>query len=87
MESQSRVEVLTEILLTAKEGATKRNIMSESGIGPSQAEACLRFLQGSGLLLKEEAAYKPTSKGANLIADYEQLNRAILGQPVLHLTH
>ncbi len=85
MESQSRVDVLTGILLSAKEGATKRSIMSESPIGPSQTEACLRFLQGSGLLLKEEEVYRPTSKGANLIADYEQINRAILGQAAPHL--
>jgi predicted transcriptional regulator len=88
MESHSRVEVLTGILLVARSGTTKTKIMSGSSLTPSQVEQCLCFLQQSDLLRKEEGSevFRLTRKGASLIGDYERIDQRIEGRLVRPLT-
>ena len=79
MERQSRIEILAGILLEARRGATKTEIMNENGLTASQVEEYLCFLQQSDLLRKQEGSglFRPTDKGVGLIGDYERINRAI----------
>jgi len=88
MESHSRVEVLTGILLVTRDGATKAKIMSESSLTPSHVDQCLCFLQDSGLLQRGEVSgvFRPTRKGARLIGDYERINQKVEGRLVGPLT-
>ena len=79
LESHSRVEDLTGILLAARSGATKTKIMNESSLTSSQVEQYLSFLQQSDILRKQEGSevFIPTKKGAGLIGDYERIYKTI----------
>ena len=87
MESNGRVAVLTGILLVARGGATKTEIIGESSLTQSQVEQCLCFLQQSDLLHEDgKQVFKPTRKGESLIEDYMRIDQAIEGRLVPHLT-
>jgi predicted transcriptional regulator len=79
LESHTRVEDLTGILLTARSGATKTKIMNESALTSSQVEQYLSFLQQSDILRKREGSevFIPTKKGTDLIGDYERIYKTI----------
>jgi predicted transcriptional regulator len=88
MESRSRFDVVTGILLATKDGASKARITRDSSLAPSLVEQCLLFLRLSDLIKKEEGSelFRPTEKGSNLISDYERIDRTMEGRLVQPLT-
>jgi len=79
MESQSRTETLVAVLLATRDGATRKRIMYERDLTPTQAQEYLSFLQLSDLVREEEETqlFRPTEKGTSLLDDYDRINHEI----------
>lgn len=79
MKYRSRSEIISLILQTANNGATKTRIMYGAYLSYAQLKEYLEFLQGKGLLAYEEGTslYKLTEKGLQMLGAFENMNDMI----------
>ena len=69
MKYRSRLDIITDILESARAGTRKSKMMYEAYLSYSQLVGYLRYLQQNGLLAYEEGTqlYKLTEKGLRFL--------------------
>jgi predicted transcriptional regulator len=79
MKYRSRSEIISQILQTANNGATKTRIMYGAYLSHAQLKEYLEFLQSKDLLAYEEGTnlYKLTAKGLQCLSTFETVNDMI----------
>lgn len=76
---RSRLEIISTILRTAMEGATKTKIMYMSYLSYEQSKEYLQFLQERGLLeyKSEEEVYRITEKAIRFLKTAQEMNEIL----------
>jgi predicted transcriptional regulator len=81
MKYRSRSEIVSSILLTAREveGITKTKIMYNSYLSFAQLKEYMTLLLENGLLeyMPENNRYRTTEKGVKMLAAWERVNEMI----------
>jgi predicted transcriptional regulator len=76
---RSRTEIITAVLRSINNGATKTRIMYGAYISYAQIQEYIHFLAERGLIRLETGSglYKLTEKGLNFLRNCEQINDVI----------
>jgi predicted transcriptional regulator len=75
---RSHLELIAEILDTARIGRTKTTIMCKAGMSYRQFKHYLEFLNQAGLLESNEGVYQTTAKGVAFVKEYKTLVMVLL---------
>jgi predicted transcriptional regulator len=84
MQNRSSVDLVSQILRGAKDGADASSIMFSLVISFSQVQEYLRLLTSRGLLEQSEEtlSYKTTKEGMKFLRLYDQISEIFLSENV-----
>src|SRR5690242_10806244 len=83
MRNRSRTEIISSILRSTGNGATKTQLMYRAYLSYSQVHEYLRFLQERGLMSYEEGThhYKVTKKGVQFLKAADRAESLVSAAP------
>jgi predicted transcriptional regulator len=73
MENRNQFDIIADILQSAKEGASKREIISLASLNYRQFDAYIPYIMERGFLEKKEETYKVKDKGFEFLRAHRDL--------------
>ena len=77
-ERRSKLEIMADILSTAREGVRKTRIIYGANLNFNRAERYILFLEERGLIKNSGAVYETTEKGKEFLHEYRRIKELIL---------
>ena len=77
-ERRGRLEIMVDILSTAREGVRKTEMVYRANLNFNRAERYIPFLEERGLMENSEAVYKTTEKGKEFLHEYQMIKELFL---------
>ncbi|RZN42473.1 MAG: hypothetical protein EFT35_01845 [Methanophagales archaeon ANME-1-THS] len=74
---RTKLEILAEILLAARTGATKTEIVYQTNLNFQRARRYLVYLEGKGLLENSGAHYKSTERGNAFLRNVQSMEEIL----------
>ncbi len=77
-ERRGRLEIMVDILSTAREGVRKTEMVYKANLNFNRAERYIPFLEERGLMEISGAVFKTTEKGGDFLREYQTINELFL---------
>lgn len=77
-ERRGKLEIMVDVLSTAREGARKTEIVYKANLNFNRAEKYLPFLKEKGLMENSGPVYKTTEKGKEFLRGYQKMTEFLL---------
>ena len=77
-EQRSKLEIITDILFVARNGAKKTEIVYKANLNFTRVTSYLAYLEGKGLIEHSGALYTSTSRGKEFLRDYQEMKENLL---------
>lgn len=75
-ERRGRLEIIVDILLAARDGASATEIGYKVQLQPLQVKSYIDFLKTKGLLEESGPLYKVSERGQAFLRDYQMMKEA-----------
>jgi len=72
-ERRGRLEIIADILLVAREGAKKTQIVYKANLNFKRVEKYLPYLGEKGFIENTSGEYRTTEKGKEFLRDYKKM--------------
>ncbi|RZN42932.1 MAG: hypothetical protein EFT35_01470 [Methanophagales archaeon ANME-1-THS] len=70
---RSRLEIITDILCVARNGAKKTEIVYKANLNFTRLKSYLAYLESNGLLELSGTVYTTTARGEEFLREYHQM--------------
>lgn len=77
-ERRGKLEIMVDILSTAREGVRKTEMVYKANLNFNRAERYIPFLEERGLMENAEAVYQTTEKGEEFLREYQMIKELFL---------
>jgi predicted transcriptional regulator len=77
-ERRSRLEIIADILLVAREGAKKTEIVYKANLNFKRVGKYLPYLVKKGLIENISSDYKTTKRGNEFLRDYQKMKEQLV---------
>lgn len=77
-ERRGRLEIIADVLLVAREGAKKTQIVYKANLNFKRVEKYLPYLVGIGLIENTSREYTTTEKGKEFLRDYQKMKEQLV---------
>jgi len=77
-ERRGKLEIMVDILTTAREGVRKTEMVYGANLNFNRAERYIPFLEERGLMGNSGAVYKTTEKGEEFLREYRRIKELFL---------
>jgi len=75
---RGKLEIMVDILSTAREGVRKTEMIYSANLNSNRAERYISFLEERGLMENSGAVYKTTGKGEEFLQEYQMIKELFL---------
>ncbi|HUV80095.1 MAG TPA: winged helix-turn-helix domain-containing protein [Candidatus Bathyarchaeia archaeon] len=77
-ERRGKLDIMVDILSTAREGVRKTEMVYRANLNFTRAERYIPFLEERGLMEYSGAVYKTTGKGEEFLQEYQMIKELFL---------